>query len=84
MAKLQLYVQKSNYPVVGYPSLGRHQTLEVATEYLFGAQNRKKAKATANSRSGAEDSRSLGALLEEVAGQWNHLCDLVLSINVRD
>ncbi|PUZ59352.1 hypothetical protein GQ55_4G034100 [Panicum hallii var. hallii] len=31
------------------------------------AKNRKKAKATANSRSGAEDSRSLGALLEEVA-----------------
>ena len=24
--------------LVGYPSLGRHQTLEVATEYLFGAQ----------------------------------------------
>lgn len=38
LGSLQLYVQKSNFAVRRlscYPSLGRHQTSEVATEYLF-------------------------------------------------
>ncbi|NP_001142686.1 uncharacterized protein LOC100274986 [Zea mays] len=50
---LELYVQKSNFAVRRlscYPSLGRHQTSEVATEYLFPEPRSggKKAKATAD------------------------------------
>ncbi|KAL5664060.1 hypothetical protein ACJX0J_024168, partial [Zea mays] len=49
----KLYVQKSNFAVRRlscYPSLGRHQTSEVATEYLFPEPRSggKKAKATAD------------------------------------